>query len=511
MRGCVIQRVGLRFMALAAVVALAAGHQLAFAVAAADVSGDVDRLARSLELGSSQIAYHLLDLDTRETLGERNAEELMIPASNMKLLTTGAALAILGRDFSFETKLVWDGRRLTVIGSGDPALADPELLRGMGMSIDDLFALWADEVVKAGIREVDELVIDDRVFDDQRFHPTWPLDQANRGYCAEVSGFNFFLNVISFYPRPSTTIGAAPDYRVEPDVSRWVRINNNARTTDKTRTQNALWIERALGGNEFTLHGVIRFPQQAPLNVTLYDPSEVFAKWFAQKLIDRGVSVGGARSADEDEPAASGDAVGSVIRTPLATIVERCNRDSENMYAEALLKRMGREVTGQRGSWANGAAVVRALLSKHLGPALATDAVIADGSGLSRENRLTPRVITAWLDYLRRREDLSDVYMDSLAVAGESGTLSGRFDDIELRSRTLGKSGYIDGVSCLSGYVIAPSGRAVAYAIMVNDIPANVPVRTAKELQEKIVKLLDDYLMSTELAAESQETPKLGG
>ncbi|MFG0328431.1 MAG: D-alanyl-D-alanine carboxypeptidase/D-alanyl-D-alanine-endopeptidase [Phycisphaerales bacterium] len=474
---------------------------------------DIEALVGNAALGSSSVAYHIVDLDTGAILAEGDAERMMLPASNLKLITTGAALLVLGPDASFETTMRWDGSRLTIVGTGDPALADPELLEEMGVSIESLFDLWIEDLRAEGIDSIDTLVVDDRIFDEARFHPNWPADQLNAAYCAEVAGFNVHGNIVAFYAHPASTIGHSPNYTIEPDVRRWVSVENRARTIGPKGGQNSLWISRPPTANEFSLFGSVRIPQKAL--VTVHDPAELFARWFSDRLKRRNIKVGEARSAHVDDPVAPGAVVGRPIRTPMSTLVLRCNRDSENLYAEALLKRLGREVTGQPGGWRNGGAVIRTLLSKHLGPGLATQTQISDGSGLSRENRVSPRVMTAWLAFMNDRPDLASVYLDSLAVGGESGTLRRRFGDIEIEGEVLGKSGYINGVSCLSGYVRATNGRMAAFSVLVNDIPSSVPIREAKKLQEQIVKRIERHLIESPgvLLTESSDEAgdRLGG
>ncbi len=161
-------------------------------------------------------------------------------------------------------------------------------------------------------------------------------------------------------------------------------------------------------------------------------------------------------------------------------------------------KKLATEVTGSRGDWASGAAVMRLVLQEKLanarGVGVATDAVISDGSGMSRENKVTPRLMAEWLEAMAHDPGIG-TFLESLPVAGDEGTLSKRFRSSGIGREVRAKSGYLSGVSCLSGYVLgADDEPVVAFAVLVNDIPKNVAVRKAKKLHELIVGEIDDSL-----------------
>ncbi len=489
--------------------------QAAGQLSPANVAGRVRSAVSGARLGSATIAYQIVDVDSGRVLVSMAPDQPMIPASNLKLLTTGAALLTLGRDFNFETRMIHSGDRLVIVGSGDPALGDPDLLSAMQMSIEAFIDLWVDDVVASGITELSEVVVDDRIFDREFVHATWEAEDLLYPYGAQVSGFNYFGNCLWFYAWPARQAGQAPTYRVEPDVSSFVRVTNNATTSGDPKATNQIYMVRPLDSNEFSMRGMIRRSQAAPMKITVNDPPALYGTMFAQRLRQRGIKVGASRTAGADDPQPFvGEAIGRPIRTPLSTIITRCNQDSDNLYAESLLKRLGHDVTDQPGSWSNGPAVVRLMLSKHLGPNLATQIHMADGSGLSRENRVTAGVLASWLALLVKDPQTSDVYINSMAHAGETGTLRKRFGNRNLDSEVRAKSGYISGVSCLSGYVISPAGRIVAFSILVNNLKQG-EVSVAKKLHEDIVSLIDQYLVATDPAvvkSENEEAvPQLGG
>ncbi len=463
------------------------------AVCRADLRDEVKVEIDRAQFRDATVAVSVRDAETGTALVSIYDDRRLIPASNMKLFTSGAALHILGPEFEFKTRLLADGDRLNVFGGGDPGFGDPHLLALMelggetGVDVETFLDLWVTPIVDSGLPQVSEIVVDDRIFDRRFVHTTWPRDQLNRRYCAEVAGLNFHLNVLHFYPRPGG--GDRPNLQLfRPDAS-WLQLVNHATTRDGPRDRNDLWIARQAERNVFNFYGNVKFPYPKPVPVTVHDPPTFFARLLAERLGEAGMPVGGYRSVEPGEPPSEGRPIGPIISTPISSVVTRCNRDSQNLYAESLLKRLAHAVTNEAGSWLNGAAVVRLVVHERLKDAnLAANVIVSDGSGLSRENRAAAATVTAWLNTFHHDERLGAVFIESLAVAGESGTLRNRFKGVDLHGASVrGKSGYIKEVSCLSGYVTMSDGRERSFSILINGLREPGAVGIAKRLQERIV------------------------
>ncbi len=495
---------------------------LAFSMAAAVCTGalaqpgslkdEVSRAVAGLKLGSARVGISVVDLETGDSLAEMNADLPLTPASNMKLLTTGAAAVVLTPEFVFKTEVIRDGDRLIVRGSGDPSLGDPLVLgdNEPKLTVGDVLSALAGAAAKSGMHEVREIVVDDRVFDRELVHPNWPVNQLDRPYCAQVSGLNFHVNVLSFYPGPNPQgPGTPPVYALEPEAP-WVRVDVRARTVADGK--NTAWITREQGEDRFALRGDIRFQTQQPIEITCQDPALFFGRLLAHQLSKAGVRVAQAQNAPAVRLAGAqeqfaGRAI-AIVNTPLADVLRRCNADSENLYAEALLKRMGHAVTRDAGSWNNGASVLRMVIGQRLSPQHAAATTISDGSGMSRANQVSPGTLTRWLGAMHADAKVRDMFTDSLARPG-TGTLKKRFRDAKLKNEVRAKSGYIEGVRTLSGYVINGStGRRVAFSVMVNDISSDEQTRAAMELHEDIVKLADRWLAQKSVG---MEPAKVGG
>lgn len=471
--------------------------------ATAGLRENIERAIRTTDLGGAAVGVSVREAGPGTPVAEIDAGQLMIPASNMKLLTTGAALHTLGADFRFQTQLLLDGERLIVVGDGDPAFGDPILLAemrsadGLELDVEGFLDLWVQAVAQAGVEHIGRLLVDDRVFDREFVHATWPRDQLNQRYCAQVSGLVFHLNVLRFYPQPRP--GQRPSVQSVQPKADWIQIRNRATSRDGVNDHNDVWIARKLGTNELTFYGNVKHPYRTnAVPVTVHDMPQFFATLLADRLRKAGIEVEATGLVEPDAPDSDGRIIAPVIYTPITTVIARCNRDSQNLYGECLLKRMGHSLTGQPGSWLNGAAIVRHVVHERLDdPALSSRLIVADGSGMSRENRIAPTLLTAWLNSFHNDERLGAIFLDSLSVGGESGTLSrnrpglhtSRLDGAIVQA----KSGYINGVSCLSGYITVPDGRRRCFSIMVNDLKA--PVRRAKDLQAGIVQMLAEDMI----------------
>lgn len=501
-----------------------------------ELNGQVEAALANHKLAGAKVAVSVVDLETGRELVDIHDEDPLIPASNMKLLTSGAAMLVLGRDFVFKTELVLDGTRLILRGSGDPALGDPFILeRSPGkVTVDGLMSALAGAVKTTSGGSVSEIIVDDRVFDREWVHPTWPVAQLDKWYCAQVSGLNFHTNVISVFPAPSAQgLTRPPVYTLEPSVP-WLEIENKARTV--AGSKNSVWLGREPNSNRLTMFGEVAIPTRIPVEITLHEVPTFTGRILAATLSQEGVSIGGVPGLSSpgsrltrDQAtnafakirlAAAGEVLEgrtiAVVTTSLEDVIERCNGDSQNLYAECMFKRMGHQVTREPGSWANGASVLRMTLAelppKGLGPDCAASTQIADGSGMSRENRVAPRTFTKWLDRLQRDPSVGSVFVNSLASPNQKESLKRRFKDRRLVNELRGKTGTIDGVRCFSGYLTEPlGGRRLAFSVMVNNLKEGEQALQALDFHEEVVVIADKWLAAHRGARPAAVVPQMGG
>jgi D-alanyl-D-alanine carboxypeptidase/D-alanyl-D-alanine-endopeptidase (penicillin-binding protein 4) len=459
----------------------------------ADLAADVRRAAAAVD-GQMDVGIHVVELlpggRTRELVAI-DADEPMVPASNMKVLTTAAALEGLGSEFVFRTVLaarrVGGRLEVAIVGDADPTFGDSELLRRHNLALTHVLDGWATELRRRGIDRIDALVLDDSVLDAQQLHPDWERGDLHRPYAAEVGGLNFNANALDVYIQPRGR-GRTVGYRLDPPT-RFVRVAN----TSVGGRSNAVQLARELGGNKIVLGGQTNARrEQGPLRVTVTRPTAYFATVAKERLEAGGVRVDGDPQLDATVRRQLLDGKGNwqvvaVHETPLSLVLARTNKDSENLYAEALLKRLGHAATGVPGGWTNGGDAI----GRYLDRIGATDRrVIRDGSGLSRGNRISPRTLTAAL--AERFAANGEYWLATLSIPGVDGTLRSRFASPRrkpLRGRVWGKSGYIGGVSTLSG-IVRTGDRWFAFSVMCNNVPGGKNY-TAKDLQERVVELID--------------------
>jgi D-alanyl-D-alanine carboxypeptidase/D-alanyl-D-alanine-endopeptidase (penicillin-binding protein 4) len=466
---------------LAALFALALA--LAFALAAPAPARAGGGLAERLQailadpgLAGAEIGAAVLDLETGETVFEREAARPLSLASNQKLVTTACALDRLGADHRFETVLLRRGLiagdtldgDVIVRGGGDPCLG----ARFDGEA-DGALRRFARALREAGVRRVSGgVVADDRLFDRELRHPAWPRDQLDRWYEAPVSALVLNDGCVDVTVAPGARPGAAPIVTLAPAAPLF-DVELRA-TTTADRREHVISVERASAGGRDRLivrGAVLAGAEPIEAVVTVGDPALVFAAVLRERLAGEGIAVeGAARLARPDEDLAAAVPV-AVHASLLAQALPVVNKRSQNHYAEMLFKGIAAAEGKGPGSFAGGAdAVGRFLLANGIAR---EEFAIEDGSGLARGNRMAPRALARVLRLMARHREAA-VYMASLAVAGAPGTtLHGRLDAPPLRGRVLAKTGTINGVSALSGYVLARPGdfrRGYAFAIVGNHL-----------------------------------------
>ncbi len=423
-------------------------------VQAQPLSAQLRQMASNADLGQTTWGFCVVDLDDGQIIAQDHDDDPMLPASNMKLFTTAVALRVLGADYEFTTVLGWIGTKagtsdkLVVVADGDPAFGDPVLLERHGLRVDDLLDQWVAAVKGTGQDHFSELIIDDRVFDYQFVHPTWETGDLVTMSGAEVAGLNFYRNCFDVIVTPTVT-GQSPRISLFPQAPSVTIIN---RAT--TGSRDDIIRDRRPGTNEMIFSGQIRNHQSAPYSITFHDPPLVFADVFRNRLGKAGITVDKVRRCQPQEMLGNYQPLHRVTTT-MQLVLERTNQDSQNMFAESLFKRVGSARTGEPGSWSNGAAAMRQELQQMLGTSAAA-LTITDGSGLSRDNRVTARLLVELLHVMDRDPQLGPMYFKSLAEGGENGTLERRFR--KFPGQVFGKSGYLTGVCTLSGYLLVPTG-----------------------------------------------------
>jgi len=457
-----------------------------------------DLAARFERAGNGRAGIAAVDLLTGKLVMSARADEPFMPASNQKLLTSIFALERLGPDFRFATGAFMLDGNVVVSGEFDPTLGDPVIAARAGRDIYAELDQWAaaigDSTAPRGAPAAPKAVRDVLVVSPPNWparHPDWPAAQRDQWYAAPVGTLNFNDNCVDV-----SFAGAGG--KLTPVLSpagRFFRIDN--RLTIGPGKRN-LWSLRGLGDEHtFILSGSAGRASKEPISVAVDNPDLLLGRTLADRLERAGVKVvGNVRRVMPDEVDWARAKPVAATRTPLFVVLHRANKRSLNMVAECLLLRAG------DGTWPGSAEMMARTLTEkfHLPPA---SVLPADGSGLSRGNRVTPAAMAGLLTGAARR-DYAMVLFRSMPVAGVDGTLSRRFARSPCRGRVLAKTGYIAGVSALSGYVLDDQMR-IRYAFSVLGNRLRKGANPAKKLQETICELLHESA-ATDSSRRARET-----
>lgn len=447
-------------------------------VACADLTQRVDAIVASQTQAKVRIAVQILDPASGSILYSRSASSPMIPASNMKLITTAAALKYLGPDFLYQTRVGLIGNSLAVIGSGDPLLGDKVTAEKLSFDPRWMLKDIAQQLQAADVASVNDVIVDSTIFDDERVHPSWPKEELNRWYACEVSGLNYNTNCIEII---AETIGGKVELTLDPQTA-YVQIINKC--TPASKPPDTVWGAREAGSNVITVLGTCH-KQCQPVRVAIDRPPAFLGFMLAEELRRAGITVTGRLLEKEIAGAEEFKSI-AIYRSSIWDVFERCNKESLGLAAEALLKTIAasKQPSGKGGSWPEG----QQLISKYLlSLGIPSDQfVIDDGSGLSEKNRLSANAISTVLLDLYKHSDWRR-YKETLAVGGIDGTIDNQFTEPKYKGKVFGKTGYIEGVKAFSGVCTTASGDRI-FAILTNNANGN----TRKAINDVVKAVIDE-------------------
>jgi D-alanyl-D-alanine carboxypeptidase/D-alanyl-D-alanine-endopeptidase (penicillin-binding protein 4) len=428
-------------------------------IAKADLTKRVNTVINQPSLQKVRFSVHIIKADSERTVYSHNAREPLVPASNMKIITSAAALKLLGADYEYKTKVGFCDDTLVVIGSGDPLLGDMDIdakyNRKDGWIFEDIIA----SLKQKGVKTIKDIIVDSGIFDDQRVHPNWLKKDLNKPFACEVSGLNFRGNCIDISAKK---IGGRVSVYIEPKTA-FIKFTNKVIPISKGT--NTIGSYRNSRPNEIVIHGKCK-SEVGPYAVAIERPPAFFGFMLAEHLAKVGIKTNGRLI----EKAVADDCNVTVIAeysTPIADCLARCNKDSFGLAAEALLKTIAANssLTNKNGSWAAGRRIISSYLS---GFGIDRNQFyIADGSGLSRQNELSAYAVTRVLSDVYKSGNWS-LYKASLAVGGVDGTVSRYFKEQKYRGKICGKTGYIAGVKSFSGVCTTTDGDYI-FSIIANE------------------------------------------
>ncbi|MBN2584325.1 MAG: D-alanyl-D-alanine carboxypeptidase/D-alanyl-D-alanine-endopeptidase [Planctomycetes bacterium] len=433
------------------------------------------KLTSDPKFADVRLAAHVVDAASGKVLLAANETAPMTPASTMKLATTAAALHVLGPDFKLRTIIGTLGDDLAILGGGDPNLSGR-------FYNDDITAApkrWAAVLKGRGITGVKgDLVFDDSLFADERTHPNWPPKDYLEWHTAPVGALVLNDSCIELRISPGDKDGDAAKVKVLP-TTEYVTLVGQIMT--RAKSGNHLQIDRPRGSERFQLQGNVPLKSGTQTYFrTVHDPGMFAATVIRETLEAEGISIAGKvirrRLWTDAWRLPEGFEALVVHSSTLGQSVAVANTNSQNLYAECILKVLAAHAASKdrpwpaaKGSWALGGRTVEQTLAAMNVP---TDGcVFDDGSGLSRRNRLTTHMLTDLLLAMHRGEH-AELWFDSLAVSGgTSGSLRNRMRDEPVRGRVHGKTGYLNDTRALAGYVRTLSGRTIVFAFLADSLP----------------------------------------
>ncbi len=460
----------------------------------------IDRAAAREPLAGAVVGVMVQDM-SGHILASRESGRRMVPASNLKIITTGSALHSLGPDFRFETGIGYTGTvedgtlhgDVYIVGGGDPTIGVSDTV---AVKPDVLFTRWKNLLKEAGINRIDGRIIGDgRAYEGHLENLTWGFDDTGAFYGTGCSALSFYKNTIEYAVSPGEEGEPVNVVQRYPDTP-WIHFGNLA-VTGPAGSGNSLYLFTTDLAPYAELRGTFatdRWPRTeryankfGALTCAYYFWQDLQAAGWevtgGYADIDRGGYIRGADFVAA-EKAGTPTLIGVSRSVPLSKIVRATLLPSDNFYAEAIFRQMGEQ--------ASGIALYdscRVAVSKVLGQLLAgprgTPGDLSglrqvDGSGLSRLNTISPAFMVSFLRAMTRSSSF-DAFLASFAKPGE-GTLSSILTKLtpEQKECIRMKSGSMDGVVCYSGYILDKEGKPVqAFSLMVNGATAPIPtIRT---------------------------------
>ncbi len=448
---------------------------------------ELDRLFLAPAYDHALWAVKVQSMETGQVLYELNSTKLVMPASNMKIVTMAAAANRLGWDHRYETTLIAEGAidagvlrgDLVVRGTGDPSI-------GAEREATAVFAEWADQLDAAGITAIEGRIIgDDNAFDDEGFGAAWSWDDIPYGYAAQSGALQYHQGFVELTVSPGEAVGNPATVTIAPEGS-LLELHNSVVTTE-TGEPRAVRMARLPTRSLLEVQGTIPVTAEPYVRTAaVVNPTLFFVRALRAALIRGGIDVRGeAVDIDDIEPPEPPDGSDDprhlervIVRhlsAPLTEIGRVLMKDSQNLYAETFLKTLGARRNGLGTADAGRDEARDVLASWGIAD---TEYVMFDGSGLSRNNYVTAEMLVTILRAIHHGPWYQE-FLDTLPVGGVDGTLENRMRATRAEGRVRAKTGSISNTRALSGYVPTLDDEVPAFSIIANHF--RLPARAVLE------------------------------
>ena len=467
------------------------------------LQAEIHQLLNEEQYNNAIWGVKVIDLTTNDVLFARHTDKSLMPASNAKLYTTAAALDQLGPDFRYETTLYSDGTidngilngNLIIRGSGDPSIGD----RYSDEDPTLIFRNWAKALKDLGIQQITgDIIGDDDLFDDLSLGYGWSWDDEPYYYSAEISALTFYDNSIRFITEGQQE-GMPAKLRWDPFNTSYIDVINQSITVHPDSSDD---IDYTRPRNFNTVTAISKiYPAEIDTSyITISNPTAYFVHVLREVLIQEGIAVFG-QPVDVDDLSIKPEKK-TLTRLlnhrspPLSTMIAILNKESQNLYAELLIRTLGihkpapglepDDSSAERGVMAAKETYGRALVDT-------SRIKLLDGSGLSRMNLVTADMTANLLLYMWNHKDrlVQQAYYNSMPIGGVDGTLEDRFRRSPTYRNVRAKTGTLTGASALSGYVSSAAGTPLLFVMMCNNY--TVKTSAVRRTQNALVTLLARY------------------
>ncbi|HSW86816.1 MAG TPA: D-alanyl-D-alanine carboxypeptidase/D-alanyl-D-alanine-endopeptidase [Rhabdochlamydiaceae bacterium] len=448
------------------------------------LQGAIDRLILNFE-PNAHIGIEIVSVKTGQKLYQKNANQLFVPASNLKLFTGAAALAILGQDYRFETRLLTDGDirgnilrgNLFLKGSGNPEF-----------SLDHL----EEMVFQLKLNQIEhisgDLIADNTDFDSISQGPGWMWDEGAEYWNSPMDALTVNHSCMKLWIRPASEVSRPPMVYIYPKTS-YVSVQNSALTVEKEGTLK-------VGRQGMAQQNVIEIKGSLPIKKTHQEymvPVEtphLYAIHLLKDLLSKyGIRLDG--SIKVQQTPSSARIVAVHHSAPLGVMIRNMMKQSDNLAADCFFKKLGQTRYGSPGTWQNGGQAMKEFLTNQVGIDV-SEMVMLDGCGLSRYNLVSPHQIASFLTWMQKQHKFCAEFMSSLPIAGTDGYLKHRMKENNTRGNVRAKGGSMTGVTSLSGYVNTKDGDLLAFSIMINGFVK--PIKDYKnQLEDQICLVLSQF------------------
>jgi serine-type D-Ala-D-Ala carboxypeptidase/endopeptidase (penicillin-binding protein 4) len=443
---------------------------------------------------SAQWGIQVVDPAADKVLVEVNPDKTFLPASVLKVLTTSTALEKLGPEFKYRTTVYTNGTvdpddtlkgDLILVGRGDPNLTDTYGELSQKPALQDL----AEKLRRSGIRKIQgDIIGDDSYFDSKDLGKGWTSSDLKAPYGAPVGALSINNNVVLVHARP-TKYKHRIDIELDPPTS-YFHIQNSG-TTGGRSAKRTLNVRLKKGTDIIVISGILPSSKTYSQHILLERPAEATAAMFRDEMRKHGITALGKVYAFHTGDVSNDDRAGWSLLAeheslPLIRALQIINKHSQNLHAEMLLRTLGAEFK-DAGSNEAGLHVIKEFL---LDAGIDIGKIrLNDGCGLSRENLLTPRFQTSLLEFLSKRPYFN-LFRNTLSVSGTDGTLRNRLSAADVKGSIHAKTGTLNGVTTLAGYITTQSGRDLIFSIFANRVSAKAKTKkTIDEICSLLAKL----------------------